>query len=220
MKPQATEDCRTVLKRVGVALIVFGAIDIGVMMYCIAHQISYSSSFNLFAVISGIYLWRGHPWYVRFVTRAAAFFVGAFCVALLVFPFLFPLDLGLIELCLRPVETIGGMVAAVGVTVFLFWVCRQLRAPAVVAAYAKPGCTSGPPWLAFALAAALGIGTGAMVGLSLSGATARKAIELAKARTGDGYRYSVSHLSWSGDHGRARVVAYRDDSIKTVEVEW
>ena len=51
MKPQATDDCRTVLKRVGVALIVFGAIDIGVMMYCIAHQISYSSSFNLFAVI-------------------------------------------------------------------------------------------------------------------------------------------------------------------------
>ena len=65
MKPQATDDCRTVLKRVGVALIVFGAIDIGVMMYCIAHQISYSSSFNLFAVISGIYLWRGHPWYVE-----------------------------------------------------------------------------------------------------------------------------------------------------------
>jgi len=30
LKPQATDDCRTVLKRVGVALIVFGAIDIGV----------------------------------------------------------------------------------------------------------------------------------------------------------------------------------------------
>ena len=72
----------------------------------------------------------------------------------------------------------------------------------------------------FALGAALALGTGAIVGLSLNGDTARKAIELAKAQTGDGYRYSVTQMSWAGDHGRARVVAYRYDSVRAVDVEW
>ena len=39
-----------ILHRVGLALIVFGLLDIGLMIYCIFNGVSYSSSFNIFAV--------------------------------------------------------------------------------------------------------------------------------------------------------------------------
>jgi hypothetical protein len=59
------DEARRILHRVGLALFAFGLLDIAVMIYCLANAVSYSSSFNIFAVISGIYLWRGHPWYVK-----------------------------------------------------------------------------------------------------------------------------------------------------------
>jgi hypothetical protein len=37
----------TILKRAGRVLIVVGALDIGLMIYCIVHGIPYSSSFNM-----------------------------------------------------------------------------------------------------------------------------------------------------------------------------
>ena len=52
---------RTILRRVGVSLIAFGLFDIGVMVYCIINRINYSSSFNIFAVLAGIFVWRDHP---------------------------------------------------------------------------------------------------------------------------------------------------------------
>ena len=48
-----------ILKRVGKVLIIIGLVDIAVMIYCIANSISYSSSFNIFAVIAGVFLYRG-----------------------------------------------------------------------------------------------------------------------------------------------------------------
>ena len=50
-----TEPYLPILRRVGIVLLLAGLIDIGVMVYCIANDISYSSSFNIFAVI-GAYL--------------------------------------------------------------------------------------------------------------------------------------------------------------------
>jgi hypothetical protein len=50
---------RGILKCVGGVLIVIGLIDIAVMIYCIVNRISYSSSFNIFAVIAGILSMRG-----------------------------------------------------------------------------------------------------------------------------------------------------------------
>ena len=70
--PEITGEARTILRRVGLVLIAFGMLDIGVMIYCIANAINYSSSFNVFAVIAGIYVGRGHPWWVKWTTRASA----------------------------------------------------------------------------------------------------------------------------------------------------
>jgi hypothetical protein len=53
LTPEITEEARIILRRVGLALIVFGMLDIAVMIYCIANAVSYSSSFNVFAVLAG-----------------------------------------------------------------------------------------------------------------------------------------------------------------------
>jgi hypothetical protein len=150
-KPEISDEVLQILHRVGLALIIFGLLDIGLMIYCIVNSVSYSSSFNIFAVISGIYLWRGHPWYVKWVTRAAGFYAAAFCAMVPMAPFLFPVDLGVLELRLHPAGVIVGTVATIGVVVFLVWVYRELRQAPVLAAYTVAGYSPGQYWVAPAL---------------------------------------------------------------------
>ena len=218
-KPEISDEVRQILHRVGLALIIFGLLDIGLMIYCIVNGVSYSSSFNVFAVISGIYLWRGHPWYVKWVTRAAGFYAAAFCTMVLMMPFLFPVDLGVLELRLHPAGVIVGTVAAIGVVVFLVWVYRELRQSPVLAAYT----VAGPPgqfWVAPLCGAMLAFGAGVLFIVLMHGDAEQMAIRLATVKTGSGYHYFVTRLSYAGDRGTAEVLAYDDRAIKTMQVEW
>ena len=58
----------------GMALLIVGIIDIGIMIYCIANEIHYSSSFNIFAVIAGILLIRGGVKSARIIRWFSIFF--------------------------------------------------------------------------------------------------------------------------------------------------
>jgi hypothetical protein len=54
--PETVENGRReILRRVGIPLIAFGLFDIGVMIYGLINHINYSSSFNIFAVLAGIF---------------------------------------------------------------------------------------------------------------------------------------------------------------------
>jgi hypothetical protein len=190
------------------------------MIYCIANGVNYSSSFNIFAVISGIYLWRGHPWYVKWVTRAAGFQAAAFCTIFLIAPFLFPVDLGALELRLHPGAVIVGIVATIGAVVFLIWVYRKLRQVPVLEAYTAAGSSPGSYWAAPLCGAALALGIGVQIVVLMHGDAEKRALGLARAKTGPGYRYFVRNLSYAGDGGTAVVLAYDDRAIETVDVKW
>jgi hypothetical protein len=218
--PRISDEVRQILHRVGLALLVFGLLDIGVMIYCIANGISYSSSFNIFAVISGIYLWRGHPWYVKWVTRAAGFYAAAFCTMVPIAPFLFPMDLGTLELRLHPIGVIVGTLATIGVVVFLIWIYRELRQAPVLAAYSDSEYSPGPFWVSPLCGAMLALAAGVLFIVLQHGDAEQLAIKLATVKTGPGYHYFVTHLSYAGDRGTAEVLAYDDRAIKTVQVEW
>jgi hypothetical protein len=86
-----------VLKRVGLVLVVVGLIDIGIMIYCIAKKISYSSSFNIFAVVAGIFLIRGSLRAAGTVLWFATFYLTAFTSLLVASPLFLPPGLALIE---------------------------------------------------------------------------------------------------------------------------
>lgn len=217
--PEIPDQARKILQRVGLTLVVFGLLDISLMIYCLAHGHSYSSSFNIFAVISGTYLWRGHPWYVKWVTRATGFYASAFCTFVLVLPFIFPPDLGTLELRLHPFEVIAGTLATMGVVAFLIWVYRELRRGPVLEIYAATEYSPGPFWAAPLCGAALAVGIGVFF-IYLMYGNEQRAVALATAKMGPGYHYFVTRLSSTGDQGAAEVLAYDDQSIKSVRVEW
>jgi hypothetical protein len=219
-QPVISGEVRQILHWVGLALIIFGSLDIGLMIYCIVNGVSYSSSFNIFAVISGIYLWRGHPWYVKWVTRAAGFSAAAFCAMVPMAPFLFPVDLGVLELRLHPAGVIVGTVASIGVVVFLVWVYRELRQAPVLAAYAVAGYSPGRFWVAPLCGAMLALGACVLFIVLMHGDAEQSAIRLATVKTGPGYHYLVTRLSYAGDRGTAEVRAYDGQAIKTVQVRW
>jgi hypothetical protein len=158
-------------------LFVFGLLDIGLMIYCIVNGVSYSSSFNIFAVISGFYLWRGHPWYVKWVTRAAGFYAAAFGTIVPMAPFLFPVDLGALDLRLHPGGVIAGTVATIGAVVFLIWVYRELRQAPVLAAYTVSGYSPGPFWIAHVCGAMLSLGAGVLIIVLMHGDAEQRAIK-------------------------------------------
>lgn len=220
MTPAISDEVRQILHRVGLALVVFGLLDIGVMIYCIVNGISYSSSFNLFAVISGIYVWRGHPWYVKWVTRAAGFYAAGFSTMVPMALILFPVDLGALELRLHPSTVIVGAVATVGVVAFLIWVYGELRRAPMLAGYTVAGYSPGPFWVAPLSGATLILGAGVLIIVLMHGDAEQRAIGLATVKTGPGYHYFVTNLSYAGDRGTAEVLAYDDRVIKSVQVEW
>ncbi len=80
---------RAILKKVGLALVAFGLVDIALMIYVVSHGQSYSSSFNIFAVVAGIFLLRGSLGATRLVTWFSAFMLTGFILAIFfLFPFL------------------------------------------------------------------------------------------------------------------------------------
>jgi hypothetical protein len=54
----------------------------------------------------------------------------------------------------------------------------------------------------------------------MHGDAEQKAIGLAAVKTGPGYHYLVTQLSYAGNRGTAEVLAYDDRTIKTIEVDW
>ncbi len=68
------------------------------MAYCIVNELSYSSSFNIFAVIAGVLLIRQSLRTARAVAWFAAFLLTGFTGAAAIFPFLTPFDLWVVNL--------------------------------------------------------------------------------------------------------------------------
>jgi hypothetical protein len=195
-------------------------LDIGVMFYCIVNTVNYSSSFNVFAVLAGVYVRRGHPGWVKWTTRAAGFYAAAFCTLIPLIPFLYPMDLAALEFRLHPLAAVVGTTTILGVIALLVWVYRQLRQTPVLAAYAVAGHSPRSAWIAPLCGAALALGVGLLMLVLMHGDVEQKAIALARAKAGPEQRYFVAKISYAGNRGRAEVLAYDDRAIKTVEVQW
>jgi hypothetical protein len=135
-------------------------------------------------------------------------------------PFLFPADLGALKVCLHPGGVIAGAAATIGVVVFLIWIYRELRQAPVLAAYTVAEYSPGPFWAAPRCGATLALGAAVLLVVLMHGDAEQRVIGLARVKTGPGYHYFVTHLSYAGDRGTAEVLAYDDRAIKTVQVEW
>lgn len=212
---------RTVLRRAGTVLVLVGAADITLMIYCLVHGLSYSSSLNVFAVIGGIFLIGGSLQAARIVAWFAAFVItGSAGAALVLLPLARPADLWATQLRLDPAGTLLPLLAAFAAMALLYWVYRQLRSPVVLEARAAAGQATAPPKGAFVLGALLVLVLAGSMHFMLGGEAAKKAVQLARGKLGSSYKYNVTALQQSGRHYRANVTAYNRVEIRAVEVEW
>jgi hypothetical protein len=222
------DDYRLSLRVVGITLIVVGVLDIGWMIWCIAHGQDYSSSFNIFAVIAGILLVRGGLRTANVVAFFSAFLLSASIGALLVLPFLMPFDLVLAYLRVYPVTLSVSLLVAVFIIVFLGWIYRRLTAPPILEAIAQrhPRCTKfwRRPRTGFLAGILLVVIIGVTVSFMMPGATAKRAITEAKQKVGEGYKFHVSSWSMQSSGGRSHyaavVTAYSQKEIKEIPIEW
>ncbi len=213
-----------ILDRVGWVLIAVGIIDIGFMIYCIAQKQSYSSSFNIFSLIAGIFLVRGSLRAASLVRRFGMFMLTGMLGILVAFPFLEPFGLIVEVARLYPAAFITTSVFAAFGLGLLFWVVRELGKEPVQAALA----TSGQKRHDARIPAAAGIGLVVVLVGALSftrgGQTAKQAMSMAETQVGPGYRFCVTSIGWSSSNGSksvsAVVTAWNEKEIRNIPVHW
>jgi hypothetical protein len=214
------EEYRAILKRVGLVLIAVGLCDIIFMIYCVSQGQRYSSSFNIFAVIAGVFLLKGNLTAVRYVTFFTAFMltglIGLACIG----PFVFPSGMWVAGMRFHPVALTASVLVGGGVIVLLAWVYQQLRRSPVLEARKFSGQSVGRPSTAFSAGVALVIIAMVTSYFTFRGSNGIKAVELARAKYGSGYSYFVTSIRWSGEHVAAQLHAYNDSEERSVEVKW
>lgn len=212
------------LKRVGGVLLVVGLIDIAAMIYCIANRMSYSSSFNIFAVVAGILLIRGSLRTASIVRWFALFMLSAFVALLVVLPFMQPASLMLTQLRLSPGTSFAIAAVMVFVLSLLFWVEKELGHQPVQAACASAGLKQRDMRIPVAVGVGLVVVMGVFIVFLLEGESAGRAKSLAAQKVGPGYHLHVSSLSIAmNDRGTSFsgvVTAWNDNEIRNIPVHW
>ena len=214
------EDLNNPFRKAGIVLLVIGILDIGVMAYCIANKISYSSSFNIFAAIAGILLIKGGVKTARVIRWFSAFFVIAFIALLFIMPITTPMQL----LITRFKVNTGGMLATYAISLvfigILVWVYLQLSTSVALARLKEAGYKTGKPITAlYAVLAMITLG-GVLFFSIFNGESAERAKSLAKEQMGPNYQYHISSLNTSDNRGSAVVIAYNSSEIQHVQVKW
>lgn len=213
-------DYRTILKRVGSVWVVFGLIDIAFMIYCLMQRQSYSSGFNIFAVIIGVFLICGSLGAARLATWLSAFMLTMFAGIILIFPFIQPIGLLLTQAKLNPVGFVLRWLMAIAIFILLGWTYKRLRSQPILEARVAIGRTTSKPKTAIGFGIVLVAFLAVMLNFLLNGAAGTKAVELARQKQGMDYHYAVQSIQMRGRHYTGIVIAYNDKEMKYVPVSW
>jgi hypothetical protein len=213
-----------IVQRVGIVLMVIGAIDIAVMIYYLATVGSYSSQLNILALIAGFFVWRGGmraSAIVRWIVWATL--PGVAFMAIAAFGFM-PLDLTLTQMRLYPREFFTSIGLMIGYAALLLWVARELGSAPVLAARVAAGRTLRDMRIPLALGVA-----GALIGLGvmaqlLGGDRAHRAEAAVATKLGATYRFHTQSMQVMAGSGKttvsASVAAWKKDELLNVPVQW
>lgn len=213
-------ESRTVLKHVGVALVIVGILDVALMVYCIATGRAYASSLNLFAVVGGIFLLRGSLATARVVAHFGSFLLGAIATLLLAIPIVVPFSFFPTLIWVYPLTTGAYLIATVSLVVFLWWTSRNLAAPSVARDFARAKLKPIRLLPPAALGSALVLLVALFVEVSVRTDAARDALAKIEQEHGTHQRYFISSLQSSGGAVEAIVIGYTNDQISSYPVSW
>ncbi len=198
------------------------------MIYCITKQVNYASSFNIFAVVAGIFLLRGNLKAARTISFFTGLFIACFTGFLIVMPFLFPFGLLLAYAKFAPITLIGGIFLVSAIMALLIWTYLQLTSQPVLSAMDESQINHTSFWrkpsLGFWIGGCFTVFAVVLMSLLMFGSSARQAKQKAADQAGPGYKFAVisMHISSSSSrkYVRAVVKAYNDAEMKDVVVEW
>lgn len=214
------EEIENPFRKAGTALLIIGIIDIGVMIYCIANKISYSSSFNIFAIIAGVLLMKGSVKTARVVRWFSAFLVISFIGMNFLFQITMPIKLLVTQIKLDPIGMLGSYALSLIFVGVLIWVYMQLSTPGALGKLGQAGYKTGKPKSALYAALGFMVLGGVLLAYLLNSESAEKAKALAKEQLGPAYEYHISSMQTSGNKGSAVVTAFNSNEIKNVQVNW
>lgn len=219
-----TDDYMPILQKTGRVLVVIGLIDICVMIYCVANDISYSSSFNIFAVIAGILLIRGGLRTASAVRWYSTFMLSAAISLIVAWPFMQPPSLTLTQIRLNPGMSIVAIVAMPLMLWFLYWLSKELARQPVLDAIVAAGVRIRNVQTAIGFGVSLVILLAVIFSFTSGGETAERAKAIAMQQVGTGYSFYVGsmHTSYTSKGSSASVVvtAWNDREIKSIPVHW
>lgn len=223
---------RAILNRVGTVLIVVGVLDIAYMIYFFAiGGTQYASSFNILAVIAGIFLRKGSLRAVKFIGFFARIFFVGVVIGILILPFLYPPALIKTFFLVSPTSMVVlYLTLAVTTVVLLWWVDRNLHSQVVIAVLRDAGLYKKWPRIllrlrvCFLFMTAVGVVLVSMFYYINQTDVAAKARSMAQEQLGQDYNYHISSLSISTRSGHRRinatVIAYSDMAIEILNVSW
>ena len=211
-------------QKVGIALLVIGIMDIGYMIYSIFNGFSYTSSFNIFAVVAGIFLIRGNL-IAALITRFFTTFFAALVFGIVILYFyLTPIDLIMVQIKLQSTSILSFALILSCVIAILIWMCIQFSTSESIQAFIGGGYKlSVPKLISFSAVAAgtlLMILIGVFFNFFYSSEVITKAVKSAQDQYGNNYQYHVTSFNIENDYGIATVIAYNNEAIKVIEVEW
>jgi hypothetical protein len=217
-------ECGSILKRVAGVLLAVGLIDIVVMIYCLTNGISYSSSFNIFALIAGIFLLRGSLRAASIVRWLAVFMLAVLASLLVTWPFMQPLDLTLTQLRLDT----GGAVATFALMAFvlglLSWLVRQLGKEPIQIAHISAGGKKRDMRIPVGIGVAVVVAMGIFLALLHGSESAERAKAMAEQQVGPGYYFHLNSLTIvknnQGTSVSGGVTAWTETQIQKVPVQW
>jgi hypothetical protein len=236
-------------RKVGIALLVIGILDIGYMAYSIFNGFSYTSSFNIFnvsggdvyaassegelvsvfesilaVVVAGIFLIRGNLIAALITRFFVTFFVTAVFGIVILYFYLMPIDLIMVQIKLQSTLILSFALIPSCVIAILIWMCIQFSTSESTQAFIDGGYKSTIPKLisfsAVAVVTLLLILIGVFFNFTYSSEAITKAVKSAQEQYGNNYQYHVTSFNIENDHGIATVIAYSNEAIKTIEVEW
>jgi hypothetical protein len=212
------------LKTAGLVLVIVGLLDIGLMIYAIASSVSYSSSLNVFAVVAGVFLWRGNLRAASAVRWLALFFLAALLSVTLLSPLLLPLGLIATYVQVSPVAFLGSLgVFAVALLLFS-WLAKQLSAEPIRTARLATGRRERDARIPLGVGVSLALVLAAVSFSIQRSDSAARAVNEARAQLGDDYSFHVSSINYrSNSEGTVVsgvVTAWKSGTVKELPFQW
>lgn len=194
------------------------------MIWSVAHGHSYSSSFNIFAILAGVLLLRGGLKTAKWVQRFLLFFVAGLVVAALGMCFIYPTDYFIVAARHADLSTAIGMLFAIASAVVSIWLAGQLGRPEITEAQRAQGINPPGKAAPVVLGSMLALSLMVVLKFMLSSATAKEAVRRAQLEVGPGYKCFVTNLQFSTNavskSAAAIVVAYSSTDLRRIRVAW